>query len=357
MNKSGQSENYSAYDAKVEAQKIAFAPVVFQAARALRNTGILEYLNNMRREGSRGNEIAEACGVSPYGTTVLLESGMSAGIIKKKNGKFFLSPTGYCILKDEMTRVNMDFIHDVCYKGLFFLEDSIREQRPAGLQVFGDWKTIYQAVTSLPPDVQQSWYRFDHFYSDAAFVQAMPHVMKNGPGSLMDIGGNTGKWALMLAENYPDISITIVDLPQQLDRALAAAGEQGLDRRIRGHAMDLLDHTVPYPEGYDAIWMSQFLDCFSENDIVQLLKRAVTALSGKAELFILEPLWDRQAFDASSFCLVNTSLYFTCMANGSSRMYSSDVMHELIDRSGLIVNEEIDSIGLCHTLLRCTKKH
>ena len=34
----------------------------------------------------------------------------------------------------------------------------------------------------------------------------------------------------------------------------------------------------PFPKGYDAIWMSQFLDCFSEEEIVSILKRCYDAL-------------------------------------------------------------------------------
>jgi len=35
-------DNQSAFDAKSEAQRIAFAPVTFQASRILRDAGILE---------------------------------------------------------------------------------------------------------------------------------------------------------------------------------------------------------------------------------------------------------------------------------------------------------------------------
>ena len=48
-----------------------------------------------------------------------------------------------------------------------------------------------------------------------------------------------------------------------------------------------------------------------------------------------------------------TSLYFTCMANGNSRMYSSENMKEYIEESGLIINEEIDNTSISHTLFKC----
>ena len=38
-----------------------------------------------------------------------------------------------------------------------------------------------------------------------------------------------------------------------------------------GTPIDFLDHGQAFPTGFDAIWMSQFLDCFSEADIVQIV--------------------------------------------------------------------------------------
>jgi hypothetical protein len=70
-------------------------------------------------------------------------------------------------------------------------------------------------------------------------------------------------------------------------------------------------------------------------------------------LFILETFWDRQKFEASTYSLHATSLYFTCMANGNSRMYHSEDMKKLIEKSGLSLDEEFTDIGLGHTLLRC----
>ena len=53
------SDSKSALQAKFDAQKIAFAPIMFQAARALRNLGILEFLVKNKRNGSRVKEISQ----------------------------------------------------------------------------------------------------------------------------------------------------------------------------------------------------------------------------------------------------------------------------------------------------------
>ncbi|MDA3850310.1 MAG: hypothetical protein PF447_03480, partial [Spirochaetaceae bacterium] len=57
-----QEDHYSedkirAVDAKYEAQKIAFAPLAFQAARSLRNLGILQLLFNAGEQGVSIDEL------------------------------------------------------------------------------------------------------------------------------------------------------------------------------------------------------------------------------------------------------------------------------------------------------------
>lgn len=83
---------------------------------------------------------------------------------------------------------------------------------------------------------------------------------------------------------------------------------------------NLLDETKPFPKSFDAIWMNQFLDCFSENEIVSILQRAAQAMNADSTLYILELFWDRQPNEAAAFCLQQTSLYFACIANGNSQI-------------------------------------
>ncbi len=112
-------------------------------------------------------------------------------------------------------------------------------------------------------------------------------------------------------------------------------------------------HQKSIPTGYDIIWMSQFLDCFKEEDIITLLKRIKQSLQKDTLIYIMEPLWDKQRFETSAYCIINTSPYFTAMANGYSKMFNSTDMLNCIHEAGLNVVEEIDNIGICQSILIC----
>lgn len=353
MKKNFGSDNKSALQAKFDAQKIAFGPIMFQAARVLRELGILKLIRSRKKEGISISEIAVKLDLSIYGVKVLLEAGLSMELVLVQDGQFKLTKTGWHILSDELTRVNMDFTHDVNYLGMFSLDESIRTGKPTGLKTFGEWDTVYEGLSQLPEQVQKSWFAFDHFYSDYSFSEILPLVITPGVKHVLDVGGNTGRFAIRCARYSADVRVTILDLPGQLEKARANIEKEGLCDRITCVPANLLDHGVSFPEGADVIWMSQFLDCFSKEDIAGLLRRGREAMDKSAALFIMELLWDRQKFEASTYSLHASSLYFTNIANGCSQMYDSDDMLELIADSGMHIADSYDDIGVSHTLLKC----
>lgn len=346
----------SPLDARFDAQRIALAPLIFQAARLLRDLGILKALRGART-GLTLEELAAKVEPTRYGVIVLLEAGLAAGLVRVEAERYFLTMTGGYILSDELTRNNMDVVHHCCFQASYYLEDSIREGKPVGLEkTFGDWETVYAALPDLPQDARSSWFKWDHYYSDAAFTQALPIVFERGHRSLLDVGGNTGKWAIQCAGHAEDVCVTILDLPGQLAVAKRNIEECGFQQRISTRAIDLLDGSQPFPEGFDAIWMSQFLVCFAEEDVLGLLERTASAMGENTTLYILDNFWDRQEFDIASYCLQAFSLYFTCVANGRSRMYKASDIMEMVETAGLAVERVVDNLGICSSLLICRRR-
>jgi hypothetical protein len=345
-----------AFDALQQAQNIAFAPFIFQTTVALRELGIFDYIFENNAQGVTLEEISKALSISEYGLGVLLEMSESFDIvIKSEEGQYELSKIGYFLNFNPMTSANINFTNDVCYKGLFHLKDAIEKGKPEGLKELGNWKTIYEGLSQLTPKQQQSWFAFDHFYSDEIFGEALATVFEKKPKLLFDIGGNTGKFALLCCRQDPDIKIKIFDLPGQLNKALAHAEKNGFENRISGQEIDWLSENPTIPSGADTIWMSQFLDCFSKSEIIKILSIAAKAMNEETELIIIETFTDRQKFGSAQMTLEATSLYFTVMANGNSKMYNSEVFKNLVQSAGLAIETD-KKVGEFHTMLVCKKK-
>ena len=323
------SEQLSAREAQRQAEFIAWGPIVFQASRLMLKFGILEMLRDSE-DGLTEAEVVEKTGLTRYAVKCLLEASLSIGIvlINAETDRYTISKTGWFLLNDPATRVNIDFNHDVNYLGWFHLEEALKEGRPAGLKHFGDWPTLYEGLSSLPRQVQESWFAFDHFYSDSSFPEALRIVLEeHRVRSLFDVGGNTGKWALQCVSHDKDVEVTVLDLPQQIKMMQEnIAGKPGADR------------------------------INSEEEIVSILRRAKQAMATDTRLFIMETFWDRQRFEPAALCLTMTSLYFTALANGNSKMYHSDDMRRLVRQAGLQIESIHDGLGQGHSIMVCRKE-
>ena len=344
------TDNISAIEAKFEAQKIAFAPLTFQATRAMIEMGVLEAVSAARKKGITIREISEKLALSEYGVGVLAEMGLGLGIFKLlpnegEELKFTLGKIGVCMLKDEMTIANLFFSQDICYMGADKLQESIREGKPMGLPCLGPWKTVYEGLSQLTDQQKKSWFGFDHYYSDQAFPECLPIVFERPCGRIFDIGGNTAKWAIQCCRFNPDVKVTIVDLPGQTAVAEKRAGEAGFADRIETFAVNVLDPKTALPEGANAVWMSQFLDCFSLEEITSILSKVYAAVNTDADVYVLEPLWDHQRFEAAAYSLQATSLYFTCIANGNSKMYRFQELKNAVEKAGFHFCEAHHRLG------------
>ncbi len=350
---SKKKEPFSAFSAIEKANRLSCAPFEFQAAACLLDLGVLNYLD----KNSKGADIKELCEhlkLSSYAVRVLVDSGLAFNLLEEDaEGKLHASKIAYFLLHDKMTRANFEFAQNVCYQGLAYLKESLKKGSPKGLNTLGNAQTIYPIISKLLEPAKSSWFRFDHFYSDTAYNESLPFVFETSPKTINDIGGNTGKFAQKCCEFDDSVHVTIYDLPEQCDVAKKSIEEHGLSKRIGTEPVDILS-SLPLPDNNaDVWWMSQFLDCFSESQVVSILQKISKVMRRDARIFILEPLIGEQPFDIGNSCLAAFSLYFTAIANGYSRFYHLTDFQRMIEKAGLCLEAVHNRIGTGHSLLIC----
>ncbi|MCC5864790.1 MAG: methyltransferase [Wenzhouxiangella sp.] len=342
--------------ARSAAQSLAFAPFAFWAAIAMRDQGLLDALERAGAEGLSEQALGEASGLSTYAVSVLTDFALDIGLIERNGERLALAALGSVLLNDELTRVNMDFTRDFAYHGMARLPEALAEERPAGLAHFGPWATLYEGLSELKDPAASSWFRFDQFFSERAFEALVPRIFERHPTHVVDVGANTGNLASRVLRHDREVQVTLVDLPDVLALAQQRLSDEGLADRIRLHPAQLLDPALELPAGADAMVMSQLLACFSEPEIVSILKRAVSAMGPETRLYIIELFPDVQIHDAARYSLNAISLYFTAMATGNSRFYRRDQLLPLLDQAGLKLESEHEQIGQGHSLLVCRRQ-
>ena len=76
------TDKIRAVDAKFEAQKIAFAPLCFQAIRGMIELGILKAIEDAGDDGISCKALSEKTSISEYGVGVLCEMALGMNVIK-----------------------------------------------------------------------------------------------------------------------------------------------------------------------------------------------------------------------------------------------------------------------------------
>ena len=88
-----------------------------------------------------------------------------------------------------------------------------------------------------------------------------------------------------------------------------------------------------------------------------ILGKIGRAIQADTDVWVLEPLWDMQRFEASAFSLQAASLYFTCMANGGSKMYRFGELQAAVEQAGFEMKTAHHNLGSnSYSLLRFRKK-
>ena len=346
-----------------KANFIALAPFIFAAAKAMRDLGFFRLLADSEK-GLTKRELADKAGVTLYAASVLIDAAYRADMVcseEEETGKdtrWILTKTGLYLATDRMTEVNLSFSADVCAEGLLSLTESLKTGKPAGLRTFSETaSTIYPLLETLPEPARTSWFDYDHFYSDHVFEEELPILRRETSfRSVCDVGGNTGKFALAAAAFDPDVHVTIADLPEQCAAAKEKIAEAGLSGRIALCPCDILKSSpADLPRGVDVWWMSQFLDCFSNEQAVRILRLVRDAMEEGAVLAVNEIFGDRQRRDTAALVVDECSLYFTAIANGVSRFFNSAEFMECLAAAGFKVKSVHDALGLGHTLIIAEK--
>lgn len=338
---------------------IAVSPFVFQAVKSLIDLGILSKLGELKKGETLTKEaLCKSLNFKEYVVSVLLDLALKAKVINgdEQNG-FYLSKVGVFLLDDPMTKVNFNFTADVCYEGLKDLTSSLQEERPVGLEVFTkDHKTIYPFISSLPPKAKESWFAFDHFYSDHSFLDIINKIFSykdaDKVAKVYDVGGNTGKFAKLLVDTK-DVNVGIVDLKEQCALVENSIKDTYYESKITTHPVNILSENIAQslPHDGDVWFMSQFLDCFSKEQIEYILKSVYSAMPEKSMLVINEVFGDCQANDIASLVIEANSLYFTALANGVSRFYHASEFLSILSNTGFKLIEQINALKMGHTVL------
>jgi hypothetical protein len=117
---------------------------------------------------------------------------------------------------------------------------------------------------------------------------------------------------MALAGRWPDLHVTILDLPTVAENTRERLEAQGMAERVTTVGGDVFAEELP--EGFDAMMFSRFLTIWSDDKIRGLLGKAARALRPGASLYVIDALQDDDEMGPPF--IAGLSAYFHTLASG-----------------------------------------
>jgi 2-polyprenyl-3-methyl-5-hydroxy-6-metoxy-1,4-benzoquinol methylase len=189
---------------------------------------------------------------------------------------------------------------------------------------------VYKSIVGMDPEKTR------HFLA-AMHTNAMPNAQFiakkidfSGVASVLDVGGGTGAYSIVLAQKYRNLRADVVDLEPVVEIAkeyIASAGVQDRVRAIPGSYYE----RESYGNGYDSILMFAVIHQEQPNTVLEMLKYAHDALNDTGFVILSTFFLDENRV-APPFSVMFALEMLVITPHG--RAYTKSEVEDLINRAG-----------------------
>lgn len=268
--------------------------------------------------------LAAGAGVPPARMEVLMRAAVALGLARKRRGgRFGITRRGAALVGVPGLQ-DMIRHHDVLYRDLadpvaFFRGETSPELAAFWPYVFGGDVDPSVAVTYSELMAQSQLLVAD---------DTLRAVSLKGVEHLMDVGGGTGAFLSEVGRAYPEMRLSLFDLPPvapQAEARFAQAGLRGRTEILTGSFRD-----DPLPKGADAISLVRVLYDHADDTVAHLLAKCFAALPVGGRLIISEPMSGGARPERAGDAYF--ALYTLAMGTGKAR--SADEIAQLCRDAG-----------------------
>ena len=145
----------------------------------------------------------------------------------------------------------------------------------------GPYSQEYFSSIACDTDRLQSHHRTLKSYALHDYGEVPRNLRLKGKERVVDAGGGTGSLAFLLLEEYPELSVTILDRPEVISMAEQSKNSVNL------HAANIFED---WEIKVDVVVMARVLHDWNDNLAIRILRNARNALPQGGKLFLVEML-------------------------------------------------------------------
>lgn len=270
---------------------ILFGHTAFQYLHAGCALGVFELLH--QRPGVDAAGIAAHAGLAPRPVRCLLLGLVSLGLARREGEGYRNGPAiegwfarGEWRFVDDMAR----FQAQIVYPGEQDFVESLRADSNVGLRrIPGQAPDLYRRMAETP-ELQQTFYRLMGSWSRISIPLLLESFDFSAVRHAVDVGGGDATNAIALASAYPEMRVTLLDLPENCRVAEGRIAGAGLGERIRVAEGDMFRD--PFPGGHDCFLFIHQMVIWPLDVITGLLARAHQALEPGGVVVIFNSVSD-----------------------------------------------------------------
>lgn len=326
--------------------EIYLSPTWLPALLAADELGVLASIAG--EPGSAG-ELAARLGLNARALGAVLGLLASLGYLVSRGGRYHVtettryhqlpsSPYYWGGVWASMRRTNPTYAR---------LRDALATPDPVGEipEGHGSQNVDSWANGSMAPEAAAAMVKYMHSHSAAAADGVAQSNMFASTRRLLDVGGCSGVFSIAIAARYPALKCTIMDLPAVCELTPAYIRERGLEHRVDTRAADMFRN--PWPDGYDAVLMSNVFHDWRPETCLGLARRAFDALPSGGTINLHEVLLN----DDRSGPRV-AAAYAVLMAMGTQgQQFTFTQLQELLTEAGF-TDVQCRATSPVHSLVR-----
>lgn len=326
-------------------QDLWIAPWASATVTAAIETGIMEILAKL---AATPQALAKANQLHEESVVSVLRILVAMGFAKQLGQKFHLTADAqaYLVPSSTLSRLEELSVHFETKEHKFMVR-KLKETIPQYTTFGALWKDQPQGNAF----VQSAARGMDSIIKAPAIAVIRTGAFK-GVEHVLDVGGGSGAFAVALTEQQPKTRVTVLDLPAMCEQARQIV-ESRSSHNINFHPADFFRD--PWAEGCDAVFFSNVLHDWPEEQVQQLLDTSYDVLVDRGRrrgrIYILEVLRQRNRNGP----LMATLFHMHMQMGFGGAQYTRSDFARILSKSGFGPPRVLAKFGY-YSLLMASKK-
>lgn len=320
----------------------------FQFLSAAFRFGLFSILE--KDPGLTVKDIAVRLGLKEQPTRILLLGCTATGLLDKDGDGYHNTALTRPLAEnlDQAPAAYIPWESQGIYRAIGWFAEALDQDSNVGLQreIAGTAPTLYGRLAENP-ELESAFHTMMGSVSQLVAEEIVERIDLSGHRHLLDVGGGTAINAANLARKWPDLRITIGDLPSIAALAEEKIADLGLADRVDAVSLDAFHDE--FPSGPDAVLFAHFLEIWSADRVRDLLARASRQLPPGGGLFVVTPYQNDEETGPERSAYL--SAYFHTIASGEGMVYTPKEYEQWFKEAGFEPTQRVllgpDAVAIC----------